>query len=111
MKPALQVRMGPMYNVTPTQDCRIEYVQDGGLTTLSGMIYGQKTKAGTYQFSVTTLSENGRSSNIQAGEFSAMPQSTRLSVVTVSSILSELSAELRVFDSSGRLACKSSMPL
>jgi hypothetical protein len=100
-----------MLNVIPPQDCKIEYLQDGRQTTLSGMIYGQKTRAGTYQFRITTSSDMGRSSNIQAGEFLALAGSTRLSVVTINGKISELSAELRVFDSEGRLACSSSMPI
>lgn len=99
-----------MYDIAPPQDCKIEYVRDGGLTRLSGMVYGNKTKSGTYEFRVTSVSKTGSSSNIQAGEFLAQSDSTRLSVVTVSAALNEWSAELTVFDLDGRLACKTSMP-
>lgn len=100
-----------VYGTSSADSCKIEYQEIGGMTHIAAVLIPTKTREGTYQFQIRSVSEGGVSSNTQEGEFSAQEGHRRdLSKVVVGSAPNKWAAELEVYDSGGNLICHFALP-
>lgn len=100
-----------LVSLPPADSCRIEYQETAGLAHLSAVLVPAGSRQGTYQFQVMSASNGGTSSNMQAGEFSAgAGRQQNLSQAVVNGSPNKWTADLRVYDTSGKLLCRSTLP-